>query len=153
MAMFFPECPSVIKKDVRIGQSNERFGFILRLDDVWSRFASRLPVFIKVDVQGFELEVLRGVGDLLDNEILCVELESSLVPFYKGQPTLQTVFDFMFMNKFDLVKIKPQGLFDNGILEFNTFFIRRGYHGESRVKLWKLINNVPNHDRLVTYGY
>jgi hypothetical protein len=58
-----------------------------------------------------------------------------------------------FMSKFDLVKIKPQGLFDNGVLEFNLFFVRRGYHEHGRARLWKLINNVPSHKRLVTYGY
>jgi hypothetical protein len=94
---------------------------VVRLNDVWSRFASSPPTFLKVYVQGFELEVLKGAEKLLDNEILCVELEASFIPFYKGQPTFQTVFDFMFTNKFDLVKIKPHGLFDNGILEFNAF--------------------------------
>ena len=59
----------------------------------------------------------------------------------------------MFMRKFDLVKIKPQGLFDGGILEFNVFFVRRGYHKDGRTGLWKLINNVPDHERLVVYGY
>jgi FkbM family methyltransferase len=153
-SLLFPECPSVVKTGREDWSVEREISVqVVRLDDVWPRFASRLPAFIKVDVQGFELEVLRGAGKLFDEEILCVELEASLIAFYKGQPTLQTVFDFMFMSKFDLVKIKPQGLCDNEILEFNTFFIRRGYHEDGRVRLWKLINNVPNHQRLVTYGY
>jgi FkbM family methyltransferase len=153
-SLLFPECPSVIKQGREDWSVEREISVqVVRLDDVWSGFASRLPVFIKVDVQGFELEVLRGAGKLFDEEILCAELEAPLVPFYKGQPTLQTVFDFIFMSKFDLVKIKPQGLLDNGIWEFNIFFIRRGYHEDGRVKLWKLVNNVPNHQRLVTYGY
>jgi FkbM family methyltransferase len=153
-SLLFPECPSFIENG-RGDWSVEReiLVQVVRLNDVWSRFASCPPTFIKVDVQGFELEVLKGAEKLFDNDILCVELESSFIPFYKGQPTFQTVFDFMSMNKFDLVKIKPQGLFDNGILEFNAFFVRRGHHKDGLARLWKLINNVPNHERLVTYGY
>jgi FkbM family methyltransferase len=153
-SLLFPECPSVIKKGREDWSVEQEISVqVVRLDEAWSRFASSPPAFIKVDVQGFELEVLNGAGKLFDDEILCVELEASLVPFYKGQPPLQTVFNFMFKNKFDLVKIKPQGLFDNGIIEFNVFFIRRGYHKDGRARLWKIVNNVPNHDRLVNYGY
>ena len=89
---------------------------VVRLDHVWSRFASSAPSFIKVDVQGLELEVLKVAKELFDDEILCVELEASFVPFYKGQPPFQTLFDFMFESEFDLVKIRPQGLFENSIL-------------------------------------
>jgi FkbM family methyltransferase len=152
-SLLFPECPSVIKKNREDWSVEREIAIpVVRLDDVWSRFTSRPPTYIKVDVQGYELEVLYGSRKLLDDGVLCAELEASLVPFYKEQPTLQPVFDFMFMNKFDLVKIKPHGLFDNGILEFNISFVKRGYHKDDRVRLWKLINNVPNHERLVIYG-
>jgi FkbM family methyltransferase len=153
-SLLIPQCPSVIKNGREDWSVEREISVqVVRLDHVWSRFASSAPAFIKVDVQGLELEVLKGAKELFDDQILCVELEASFVPFYKGQPTFQTVFDFMFKSEFDLVKIKPQGLFENSILEFNAFFVRRGCHQDGRARLWKLINNVPNHERLVTYGY
>ena len=153
-SLLFPECPSVIKNGQEDWSVEREIPVeVLKLDDVWSSFSGSPPAFIKVDVQGYELEVLKGAEKLLYDEVLCVELEASFVPFYRGQPKLQTVFDFMFTRKFDLVKIKPQGLFEDGILEFNVFFVRRGYHKEGRARLWKLINNVPDHGRLVVHGY
>ena len=153
-SLLFPECPSVIKNGHEDWSVEREISVqVQRLDDVWSSFSDSPPAFIKVDVQGYELEVLKGAGKLVYDGVLCVELEASFVPFYKGQPNLQTVFDFMFMRNFDLVKIKPQGLFEDGILEFNLFFVRRECHKEGRARLWKLINNVPDHGRLVIHGY
>jgi len=152
-SLLVPECPSVVKSGREDWSVEREISVrVVRLDHVWSRFATSPPAFIKVDVQGFELEVLKGAEGLFD-QIFCVELEASFLSFYRGQPILQTVFDFMFRREFDLVKIKPQGLFDTGILEFNAFFVRRGYHKDGRARLWKLINDVPDHERLVTYGY
>jgi Methyltransferase FkbM domain len=75
---------------------------------VSSSFSDSPPAFIKVDVQGYELELLKGAEKLVYDGVLCVKLEASFVLFYKGQPNLQAVLDFMFMRKFDFVKIKPK---------------------------------------------
>ena len=56
-----------------------------RLDETVSPEQLRRPVLLKLDVQGFELEALRGAEALLSNidEIL---IELSFVEFYAGQP-------------------------------------------------------------------
>jgi FkbM family methyltransferase len=42
------------------------------------------PILLKMDVQGYEPEVIRGAGRLLEN-VAALEVEMSLVPIYHGQ--------------------------------------------------------------------
>lgn len=50
--------------------------------------------FLKVDTQGFELDVLRGAEASLDR-MQAVQLESSLSPLYDGQPPMEEVLAWM----------------------------------------------------------
>jgi hypothetical protein len=56
---------------------------IKRLDACLSSPLPR-PVLLKIDVQGFELEVLKGATDLLP-EIDAVYVEASYIELYEGQ--------------------------------------------------------------------
>ena len=47
----------------------------------------RRNIFLKVDTQGTDLDVLRGAGDLI-RHVAGVQIEVSLVPNYSGQPTM-----------------------------------------------------------------
>lgn len=52
------------------------------------------PYFIKIDVQGAELDVLAGAGTVLENTDL-VLLEVSLFQFFEGGPIFCDVLEFM----------------------------------------------------------
>ncbi|MER7169938.1 FkbM family methyltransferase [Streptomyces mesophilus] len=57
---------------------------VRRLDGLWEQVtAPGERIFLKLDVQGFEAHVLRGLGDIAD-EIAGLQLETSLVPLYEG---------------------------------------------------------------------
>ena len=62
------------------------------------------PVLLKIDVQGYELEVLRGAGAALDHvdEILC---ECSFVELYTGQPLAAEVIAHLADRGFALVNV------------------------------------------------
>jgi len=52
------------------------------------------PVFLKLDVQGYELEVLRGGNNLLSKTEVVV-LECSLIEYNTGAPLIADVISFM----------------------------------------------------------
>ena len=125
---------------------------VRRLDKVWDASWGQ-PDFIKIDVHGYELEVIAGMGDLLSNT-LCVELECSFIPFYIGQPLFHQVHDVMRAHGFDLVKIRPIGLYGGvSVIEFNAYFVRSNCHGDPRAKLWKAVNDVGKTRRIWEKGY
>lgn len=62
------------------------------LDDVASGVPT--PLFLKIDVQGAELEVLAGGSETLSRADL-VQLEVALLPYNEGAPTILDVLPFM----------------------------------------------------------
>jgi FkbM family methyltransferase len=72
------------------------------LDDVYTEESLPTPDVIKIDVQGFELNVLKGARDLLRRtKFLVVEL--SYREFYKGQPPMSEVLHFLERNSFVMI--------------------------------------------------
>jgi FkbM family methyltransferase len=125
---------------------------VRRFDAVWDGKWGT-PDFVKIDVQGYEVEVIKGMGDHL-RSTLCVELESSFIPFYHGQPVFQDVHDFMRRNGFDLVKLRPIGLYRGSVVvEFNAFFVKAERHDDPRVRFWKAVNDVGKEKRIWAHGY
>jgi len=124
---------------------------VRRLDHIWGDFPR--PEIAKVDVQGYELEVLKGMGDLLDS-VVCLEVEASLIRFYHQQATLEDLRQFLFDKGFDLVRIAALGLYrGQALIEFNTFWTRREAHGDPRTRLWKRVNDIGNARRVNVWGY
>jgi FkbM family methyltransferase len=70
-----------------------------------------------IDVQGSELEVLKGAGLLLSIPKI-IQLEVSTYPIYTDQPLFAEVNEFMLANRFIPI-IEPKGRFHG-----NAFFIR-----------------------------
>ena len=62
----------------------------------------RRPALLKIDVQGFELEVLKGASGLL-HEIDAVYVEASEVELYKGQALADEVLQLLASSGFQLV--------------------------------------------------
>lgn len=58
--------------------------------------------FLKLDVQGYELEVLKGAANLLQHTEL-VLMEASLIPINHGAPLLFEVMEFMHQKGFRLL--------------------------------------------------
>lgn len=84
-----------------------------------------LHPWLKIDTQGYELEVLRGMGqELARMEVVQVEL--SLVPLYAGQPLYDRVMAFLVDAGFRLAGVVP-GFTDRAsgqMLQMDGVFVR-----------------------------
>lgn len=65
-----------------------------RMDDVAAALGLEGPLLIKLDTQGFELEILKGAGATLRLAEV-VMLEVSLLPYNEGAPLFHDVVAFM----------------------------------------------------------
>lgn len=75
-----------------------------RLDDLAGEHGFA-PEFIKIDVQGGEMDVLQGASDCLKNSLLAAEIELSFLERYKGLTKFAEVVSFMEEQGFELVDL------------------------------------------------
>lgn len=99
---------------------------IVRLDEL---AASILPptgdVYLKIDTQGYEREVLAGATGLLPR-VTAMQLELSLVPLYEGAPLFMEMIQLAERLGFELFNVAP-GFRDDRIgrlLQMDGFFVR-----------------------------
>lgn len=71
--------------------------------------------FVKIDTQGYELEIIKGFGNRA-SEIAGWQLELSIEPLYENQPAIEQVIGMMRALGFSLWKILP-GLRDPKTLQ------------------------------------
>jgi FkbM family methyltransferase len=85
---------------------------VRRLSDYLDSGSGR-PVVLKIDVQGYELEVLRGANESLQyvDEVLC---ECSFVELYDGQPLAADVVCYLRRHGFRLVHVGGITTADSG---------------------------------------
>jgi FkbM family methyltransferase len=82
-------------------------------------------VYLKVDVQGFELEVLRGAEHLLE-QVEVVDVELSFVPLYEGAPLAAEVMEHLTRRGFALLDLQPVFVdpTDDRLLQADAVFAR-----------------------------
>lgn len=88
------------------------------------RLAAR--VLLKIDVQGYEAEVLRGARNLLER-IDFVLLEISFRPLYEGQASFKEIYELLQNAGFSYSGNLEQLLspLDGSVLQADAFFVRR----------------------------
>jgi FkbM family methyltransferase len=100
---------------------------VVALDDCIGRYVSTSAGgFLKIDTQGYEMEVLRGARRSLSESIDVVQTELSLVELYAGQPLMLEVCNFLKQYNFNLRHIIP-GLKDpvgGGLLQLDGIFAK-----------------------------
>ena len=80
---------------------------VQRLDSLAGELGlAEATVYLKVDVQGGELDVLRGAVAALDRVVL-VEAELSLVPLYEGAPRFDEIIDYLAERDFGVLSLEP----------------------------------------------
>jgi hypothetical protein len=80
--------------------------------------------FLKIDVQGFERQVLDGAGEAL-RRFDAIELELSVTALYAGQPSLVEMLPLLSNRGFRPVSLEPILLDDDGrLMELDGLFAR-----------------------------
>jgi len=84
-------------------------------------------LFIKIDTQGYELEVLKGATDLLP-QTAGVQIELSLVPLYEGAPTFLGMMQYLQAVGFEPFGMVPvfRDVRSGRLLQVDGFFTRIG---------------------------
>lgn len=117
-----PRAPAVFREMYEVVRTVE-----VSVEPAHEVFASSglVPEVLKLDVQGFELEILQGLGPIL-RKIDVVEVEVSFVATYSGQPLIEEVLNFMLDNGFGLTHIAAFGVAGTGsAIQANALFGNR----------------------------
>ena len=97
----------------------------IRLDKFFRNKKLKPPIFMKIDVQGAELDVLESASDYIKN-IDVIILEISLVKLYQDTPTFDDLYQYLKIAGMNFVNIvdrlySPE---NKKILQFDAIFIR-----------------------------
>ncbi|MFN5133909.1 MAG: FkbM family methyltransferase [Chitinophagaceae bacterium] len=96
--------------------------------DVFLKNYQHLPqnIFLKIDTQGYEWEVLKGAEEYLPR-ITCLQLELSLTPLYQNEKTYGELMDYLIIKGFELYTLEP-GFYnkDTGrLLQVDAIFVNK----------------------------
>ena len=98
------------------------------LDSLLAEGKIRQPQLIKLDVQGYELEVLKGATNLLRGVEVAI-LEVSFAPFHPGMPIVNDVAEFMKARGFvwyDIISVLRRQT-DDRLMQIDAVFVRQGH--------------------------
>lgn len=84
-----------------IKKTGEETVHIERVEDLIEQGVLPVPDIIKLDVQGFELEVLKGTGKYLSNATYLI-IEVSFRKYYYGQPMFLDIANYLSGFNFDI---------------------------------------------------
>lgn len=98
---------------------------VVRLDDfVPARYPASRNLFLKLDVQGYEMIAIAGAAGIMDN-VRMIELEIGLVPLYEGVEDWIEVLSKMRATGYELAAIEPNTIDRHGrTMEVNGIFVQ-----------------------------
>ena len=101
-------------------EQSSRMVEVRRLDETIRAEQLKGPTLLKIDVQGFELEVLKG-GEGLFHAIDVIYTEASFIPLYDAQPLAGEIICFLeargfrFVGLFNQVSVPGTGAISGGL--------------------------------------
>ena len=88
----------------RLRNGTQRITPVVTIDSLVNARTDFLPDLVKLDIQGFELEALKGSASLFGRTQVFF-LETSLYPFMKGMPVTAECIDFMTARDYELYDV------------------------------------------------
>jgi FkbM family methyltransferase len=124
-----PELTSFASETIEIPMST--------LDKLTESMGLPVPLLLKLDVQGFELEVLKGATRILElSEVVIMEV--SLLPYNEGAPLFAEVVAFMSQRGFVVFDFCGQlrRETDSTLFQTDVVFVRHDSHLRAKRKFW-----------------
>jgi FkbM family methyltransferase len=94
------------------------------LDDFLTGRGTATPHLLKLDTQGSELDIMRGLSDARWATVLGAEIEVEFLDLYKGQPLFHDVHRFMTERGFELFDLRTHRAY-RAHEDSEDFFLRR----------------------------
>lgn len=82
------------------------------------------PIFLKMDTQGYDLEVLKGAGQTLER-VVALQSEVPVLEIYEGMPDFCTCIRSLTEAGFDIAGFAPVTVKDDRVVEFDCVMINR----------------------------
>jgi FkbM family methyltransferase len=98
---------------------------VKKLDDYINSDDKNL--LLKIDVQGFEMEVLRGGVKSL-NKINVIEIEVPAKEIYKGSDNIIEIHEFLTEHDFELSSFHSSRFHKIGVADFDCFYTKKGFN-------------------------
>jgi FkbM family methyltransferase len=120
------ETNSSVLEDVTIRPGKVVTLKMTTLDDILREKKVKECTFLKLDVQGYELEVLKGAKEALKNAEVIL-LEVSFIRCNRSAPLFHEVVAFMKERGFLVYDVSPLPRWkDNTLLQADVFFVKEG---------------------------
>ena len=98
---------------------------MFKIDTMWDTLELQGPALLKVDVQGGEIEVLKGADQILNN-FEVIMLEVGVIEQYIGQPILHEYVSYMADRGYVVYDIIHAGYADTGLLaQIDMVFVKK----------------------------
>lgn len=131
-------------------RGNEYGGEILklksyRLETLAAEFGIKSVDLLKLDVEGATIEVLEGMGSLL-NDVKIMHIESESFPFFKGQKLHNEVISFLGTKGFSMIELTSFPI-QPGRLQYDSVWINNKYLDKNTTAESELTENVLGQNR------
>lgn len=95
------------------------------LDYITPTLNIKEEILIKIDVQGYEYQVLQGALSFLDSVLACI-VEVSMMPVYENQASFDMIYRLLASKGFCFVGMIDQAKMSSGVVEyFDAVFINK----------------------------
>lgn len=96
---------------------------VVALDEICSPVGDiPMPDYLSIDVEGAELDIMRGAARSLGESVVWLRSEMWIHPIYEGAATMETTLGYLKDQGFDLFHMAPYGEYEADVLTF-------GMHG------------------------
>jgi FkbM family methyltransferase len=98
---------------------------VARLDSILAHTVSpHLRIFLKTDTQGFDMEVLKGAGKLLD-QVVVLQMEMSASPIYEGMTHHTEAMAYLESQGFKLAALDVVDHHEDGrVIEYDCLMVK-----------------------------